>query len=208
VGGLAWTYREAVRRGWSKDVEADRRRGIEFAKKAIEMGPNDPIGYIHLGNLYIESGRFKEGIELREKAIEVAPNNFYALSGLAWQLPFVGQEKHALDLYRRAKIISPLHPGWLLASEAFAFHVDGQHERAVELFEQSLVRIDFPILHGRLAAVYADIDRMDEAREQVRILLEKKPDARVKHLMQVIRFKDQARLDWYEGLLRKAGIPE
>ena len=35
----------------------------------------------------------------------MAPSNFYALAGLAWQLPFVGQEKRALDLYRRCKRI-------------------------------------------------------------------------------------------------------
>ncbi len=208
MGGLAWTYREAVRRGWSKDVEADRKRGIELAKKAIEMDANEATGYIHLGNFYIESGRYKEGIKLREKAIEVSPNNFYALSGLAWQLPFVGQEKRALDLYRRAKRISPLHPGWLLASEAFALHVDGQHERAIDVFMQSLTRIDFPILHGRLAAVYADIGRMDEARAQVQLLLEKKPNARIKDLMQIIRFEDPKQTEWYVGLLQEAGIPE
>ncbi|MDH3664809.1 MAG: hypothetical protein OEU92_33150 [Alphaproteobacteria bacterium] len=68
--------------------------------------------------------------------------------------------------------------------------------------------MDFPILHGRLAAVYAEIDQMDEAYQQVQLLLEKKPDARVDDLIQIIKFRDQERLDWYRGTLVKAGIPE
>jgi adenylate cyclase len=208
VGGLAWTYREAVRRGWSKSVEEDRRRGIALALKTIEMDPNEPLGYINLGNLYIESGRYEEGIALREKAVEIAPNHFFALAGLAWQLPFVGEVKRALDLYERAKTISPLHPAWLTASEAFALHVDGQHERAIEAFKQSIAGMNFPILHGRLAAVYADLGRMDEAREQIQILLTKKPDAKIQDLTRILKFQDTKRIDWYVNLLQAAGMPE
>jgi TolB-like protein/DNA-binding winged helix-turn-helix (wHTH) protein len=208
VGGLAWTYREAVRRGWSKSEEEDRRRGISLALRTIEMDPNEPLGYINLGNFYIESGRYEEGIALREKAIEIAPNHFFALVGLAWQLPFVGEEKRALDLYERAKTISPLHPAWLTASEAFALHVDGQHERAIEAYKKSIAGMNFPILHGRLAAVYAELGRMDEAREQIQILLTKKPDAKIQHVTQILKFQDTKRIDWYVDLLRAAGLPE
>ena len=206
--GLAWTYREALRRGWSRSVQEDRKRGIELAQKVIQIEPSAPDGYIQLGNLYIESGRFKEGLALREKALELAPNDFYANAGLAWQLPFVGQAKRALELYRRAKQISPLHPGWLLASEAFALHVDGQHERAIAAFKEALARINFPILHGRLAAVYAEAGQMDEAREQVRLLLAKKPNAKIRDHTRILRFQDSKRTDWYVGLLRSAGVPE
>ena len=203
LAGQAWAYREAVRRGWSTSVDEDRARGVELVKRSIEMAPDEPFGYILLDN-----GEYEEGIELREKAIELAPNNFFALAGLAWHLPFVGKEKEALELYRRARKLSPLYPAWLPASEAFALHVAGQHSRAIEMFEEAFGRIDFPILHGQLAAVYAELDEMDKAREQVAIFLQKKPDARISHVMQILRFQGPARTDWYEGLLKKAGVPE
>ena len=208
VAGLAWTYREAVRRGWSKSKEEDRRRGIELARKAIDMDPIGPTGYMQLGNLYIESGKVEEGIALREKAVEIAPNNFFALAGLAWQLPFIGQEKRALELYQRAKTISPLYPAWLLAAEGFALHLDGQHERAIEAFKQSLARSARGDVHGRLAVVYADFGRMDKAREQIKIVLEKNPNAKVRDFLHIVRFQDPKRTEWYAGLLRATGLPE
>ena len=61
LAGLAWTYREAVRRGWSTSKGDDRRRGIELAQEAIGMDPDDPFGYMQLGNLYIERGDVKKG---------------------------------------------------------------------------------------------------------------------------------------------------
>lgn len=68
--------------------------------------------------------------------------------------------------------------------------------------------MNFPILHGRLAAVYADLGRMDEAQEQIQILLTKKPDAKIKDLTQILKFQDTTRIDWYVNLLLSAGLPE
>ena len=208
VGGLAWTYREAVRRGWSKSKDDDRRRGIELAQKAINMDPNEPIGYMMLGNLFIESGKVDEGIVLREKAVAIAPNHFPAIVGLASQLALVGQQKRALGLYQRAKKISPLYPWWLLSAEAFALHMDGQHEKAIEQYKQSLARHQRVDIRTRLAAVYADLGQMDKAKEQIEIVLEKKPDAKVRDFLRLVRLKDPQRKEWYAGLLRAAGLPD
>ena len=207
-GGLAWTYREAIRRGWSKSVEKDRKRGIELAQRVIQMEPSSAIGYIQLGNLYIEGGRVDEGIALREKALELEPNNFWAAVGLAWQLIFVGQQERALELYQRSKKMSPLYPAWLLASEAFAFHVDGQLDKAASTYNQAINRGKFPIFHGRLAAVYADLGQTENARKQVKLLLEQKPTAKVSDLTRILRFQDPKRTVWYVRLLQKAGMPE
>ncbi len=208
LAGLAWTYREALRRGWSTSKEDDRRRGIELAKEAISMDPDDPFGYMQLGNLYIERGDVNEGIVLREKAVEIAPNDFYALVGLAWQLSLIGQEKRALELYQRCKRVSPLFPYWLLAAEGFALHLDGQHERAIEVFKQSLARSARGDVHGRLAVVYADLGRMDEAREQIKIVLEKNPNAKVRDFLRILNFQDPKRTEWYASLLKASGLPE
>jgi len=206
VGGLAWTYYEHVRRGWSKSVKEDRERGMELARRAIEMDATDPLGYMQLGNLYIQKGDYEEGIALREKALELSPSDFYAMAGLAWRLPFVGQEKRALELYQRARKISPLYPWWLPAAEGLALHVDGQLERAISSYQESLAMNDQTMVRGRLAAVYADLDRIEAAREQVRIAMEQKPEATVDYFLRVLRFQDPKRTEWYAGLLAKAGL--
>jgi adenylate cyclase len=210
VGGQAWTYYEAVRRGWSKSKEEDIRQGVELAQKAIKMDPNEPIGYHHLGNLYFRMGKFEEGIALREKAVEVAPNNFYSAVGLAYLLALAGQEKRAVALYQRAKQISPLYPWWLRSSEALALHLDGQHKQAIERYKESLALAPTNIsnLRVRLAAVYADLGEVEKAKEQIKLVLQERPNAKVRDYLHLLNFTDPKKTEWYAGLLRMAGLPE
>ena len=56
--------------------------------------------------------------------------------------------------------------------------------------------------------IYADLGRMDEAREQIQILLTKKPDAKIQDLTRILKFQDTRRIDWYVNLLQSAGLPE
>jgi TolB-like protein/DNA-binding winged helix-turn-helix (wHTH) protein len=206
--GLSWSLRDAIRFGWSKSVESDRERGIKLALAGIEMAPNDPVGYITLAKHYIDSGRIEEGIALSEKAINLSPNHFYALAGLAWHLIFTGEEKRALELYGRSKRINPRPPYWLISGEALALLVDGQTDKSIEAYKKALSINDLDLLHGRIVAAYAEAEQLDKAREHVRILLVRKPDATVSYLTKILRFQDPVQKEWYAGLLQKAGVPE
>ena len=66
LAGLAFTYWYEARRGWTDDRAGWIRKGIELAEKAIEMDPNDTLGYMQLGNLYQLKGDHIRAIELRE----------------------------------------------------------------------------------------------------------------------------------------------
>ncbi|MDJ0958353.1 MAG: adenylate/guanylate cyclase domain-containing protein, partial [Arenicellales bacterium] len=46
LAGVAWTLYEEARRGWSKSREESIDQGIDLAKQAIEMDPEDPFGYM------------------------------------------------------------------------------------------------------------------------------------------------------------------
>ena len=63
-------------------------------------------------------------------------------------------------------------------------------------------------LHIRLAALYSDLGRDEDAKKQVDLYLKAKPDATVARTMKSHRFKDQARAEWYADLMRKAGLPD
>lgn len=205
---LAWTYREEARRGWSASKDATIKKAIELSKKAISLDPQDPGGYSSLGALYVQTGKFKEGIALKEKALGLAPNYINAIVGLAWSLQWVGELNRALALYERAKRISPDLPATYIAAEAFARHQAGQTETAIKLYTMSLKKLDRFWTRPFLAAAYADLDRMEEAKAQVQLILKAKPDARVSTFMSIIKFKDPKRVEWIRDLFKKAGLPE
>jgi len=208
VAGLAWTYREALRRGWSTDAEADRARWLELAEQCRAIDPDFYGCYIQLGNYYIENDRIEEGIRLRNKALELAPNDLSVLSGLAWQLVLTGKIERGLELLNRAKQVSPFHPPWLIATEAYAYQIDGQYAKAIEGFKYALAHGDFPDWHARLAAVYAEAGDLENARAQAKIFMEKRPNRRVADLTRILKIQDPEQTAHYAEMLRRAGIPD
>ena len=66
----------------------------------------------------------------------------------------------------------------------------------------------FSALHARLAAIYSDLGRDEEAKKQMDMYLKAKPNATIATTMKSHTYKDQARAEWYADLLRKAGLPD
>lgn len=208
VAGLAWTYREAIRRGWSEDEEADRAEWLALGRRCVDIDPALPYCYIQLGNYLIENGEIDEGIALREKALALAPSDLSALSGLAWQLVLVGRVKRGLELLERAKRVSPLHPPWLIATEAYAYQADGQYGKAIDGFRYALANGNFPDWHARLAAVYVQVGDLENAKKQAKLFREKRPNRKVGDLTRILKIQDPRVTRDYAELLKKAGIPE
>lgn len=208
VAGLTWTYRDAIRRGWSTDVEADRAKWFELAERCREIDPDFFGCYIQLGNYYIENGHVDDGIRLREKALALSPSDLSALAGLAWQLVLIGQIERGLELLNRAKMVSPFDPPWLIATEAYAFQVAGRYDKAIEGFRYALENGDFPDWHARLAAVYAEAGDMENARAQAQLFIEKRPNRTVADLTRILKIQDPEETAHYADMLRKAGIPD
>lgn len=208
VSGIAWTFREALRRGWSTDRATDRQQWRRLAEKCVRIDAGFSGCYIQLGNYLIENGQIQDGIAVRERALQLAPNELSVLSGLAWQLVLVGQIKRGLELLQRAKVVSPIHPPWLIATEAYALQMDGQYKKAIAGFQYALAHGDFPDWHARLAAVYAEVGNLENARKQSRLFMEKRPNRKITDLTRILRIQDPERTKRYALLLKKAGIPE
>jgi len=199
-----------ARRGWSASREDSIRSGIALAERAIQMDPNEPLGYQALGNLLFLIGQNKRALEMRRKAIKVAPNDFAAVGGLALRLKnFAGKEQEAIELFERAIRLSPKHPWWVPLGYGVALHLVGRKEEAVAAFKRAIdqkPRNASPQI--RLAAVYADLGRMDEAKATTKEVKRLKPKMTASYMMKVYSLNDPKRDAWYKALLLRAGLPE
>jgi adenylate cyclase len=208
LGGLAAAYREAAIRGWTNSPQQDLAKATAFAERATELGPNDPFGYVHLGYCRLTNGATEAGIALMERALDIAPNDISTLSNLAWNLPRVGQETRALALFARARKLRPIPSNTMNANMGFVHHLMGQHEQAIQAMNECLSRAPLADAHIRLAAIYADLGRMDEARAEIAHVLAREPDATIKEYTGNLPLPNDARREWYAGLLRTAGLPD
>ena len=210
LADIAFTHWQDARKGWSASREESMRLGMEFAERAIAMDPDEPLGYMALGNLFILDGNTTRGVELRRKAVELAPNDFRVAAGLAMQFTRIGQEQEAVELFERAIRLSPKYQWWVPRGYGMALHLVGRKQEALEWFQKAkTLNSKHVSVNVRLVAVYVDLDRIDDARAALDEVLRLNPRLTVSKFQQLgYLFQDPKRNDWYKDLLMRAGLPE
>jgi tetratricopeptide (TPR) repeat protein len=81
---------------------ADRKdeEALEYARKALEASPNDPLAYQRLAERFAEMQRFGDAIAAYEKTIELDPRDFKAYFALAQLYKHGHAPDRAAKLYR------------------------------------------------------------------------------------------------------------
>jgi adenylate cyclase len=156
--------------GRSEDPEADARRGANFARQALEVAGDDP-GI--LANAALPLAYFGEDIgammALVDRALALNPNyaGGWQISGLLrlW----VGQPDIAIEHAKVALRLSPrARVGTSLALIGSAHLVSRRFDEAVPKLLLAIQEDpSFPVPYRSLAACYAHMGRLDEAREIV-----------------------------------------
>ena len=209
LGSIALTHWYEARMGFSQSRDESIRLGIEAAERAIELQPDDSVGYFALGNLMALVNEPEQGIELRRKAMELAPNSFNTVAGLAIRLSEANQEQEAVELFERAIRLSPKHPWWVEFGYGFALHLVGRKEDAMEAYKQGIsTGAKSPHLRARLAAVYADLGRLDEAKAAIDDALRIDPQFTIAKYLKSYPLASDDRNEWYKNLLVQSGLPE
>lgn len=210
IAGIAFTHWMDARKGWGASREESIRLGMEFAERAIAMDPNESLGYMALGNLFILDGNTTRGVELRRKALELAPNSFRSAAGLAMQFTRIGHEQEAVELFERAIRLSPKYQWWVPRGYGMALHLVGRKQEALEWFQKAkALKPNHVSVNVRLVAVYVDLDRMDDAAAALDEVLRLHPGLTIREFQQLgYLFQDPQRNEWYKELLMRAGLPQ
>jgi TolB-like protein/class 3 adenylate cyclase/Tfp pilus assembly protein PilF len=209
LAGLASIDWYEAKQGWSTSREESIQSGIQLARRAIQMDPDSPLGYQTLGNLYALTGQGKNAIELRRKAAELAPNDLVAVAGLATRLKDFGGEQEAVDLFEQAMRLSPKHPWWVPYAYGVSLYLVGREEEAVQSFKKANDLNPNHILpKAFLAAVYADLGQIDEAKAIADEVKRLDPKFSASRLMQSHTLHDPVKDDKFKNLMQQAGLPE
>jgi adenylate cyclase len=160
-------------RGWTEDPEAARRTSVDLARQALRVGPDDPNV---LALVAFTLGYFGEDIDVAIGLIDhcLTLNSCFA-AGWHWSgvlRIFAGQPGLAIQHFETFLRLSPrdrLAP--YLSSIGEAHFFSRRFDQAAANLLASLERApNFPITYRVLAACYAHMGRLDEAREIVRRL--------------------------------------
>ncbi len=181
---------------------------LEYAAKAVSLDNTDSKAQLILGLVFEEREEYGEAKAHLERALELNPNDAEAFVFMGIFLHATRKPREAIDYYLKATRLNPYYPAWYVWRLGIAYYSMKQYENAVIPLKEALNR-NPKLKQARLllAATYAQLDRIEEARRQVEELLADHPDASVKQELQWDFASNEKREHWLEAL-RRAGLPE
>jgi TolB-like protein len=212
LGHTAWCLTQRVTRGWPPASADDAATATGLARRAAAAGNDDAVALALAGFALVAVGRdYSTGLDAARRAVEQNPGssfvNFMAGSAMVWS----DDLENGLILLERAMALGPLDPSFFmnLVMVAAAELCRDRPERAIELAQRSAaLNPNWDSACWVLAAAYARLDRLEEARAALANFLAQWPAATVTTLRRRLPFRSGPSFDMILDGLRKAGLPE
>jgi adenylate cyclase len=182
-------------------------RAITLARKAIELDPNLPEAYAELAYNVIRRRDFDAAAAAVERVMALNPN--FADYRIAQVLFSVGDPTRAIELAMTQMRLDPFHPHFapLIAGEAY--YVLKQYREAHRWLREATGRApNHQYGHAFLAATYAQLEQLDDARAEAAEVMRVNPKYTIGKQRQVSVMKRAEDLEHLVDGLRKAGLPE
>jgi adenylate cyclase len=207
---LSTTYVIAWRNRLDEDHlnPATLDRAHELASRAVRFDPNLPHAHASLGTVLAWKRQHDAALTEFDKALVLNPN--FTDWRIAIGLVYAGEPARAIELLkdhmRLDPFYVPLAPHWL----GLAHYTLKQYSEALPLLRECALRApDYGAVHLWLAATYARLGQLEEARDEAKKVLELDPDFTIERTARTtITFKhDEHSGDCFDAM-RKAGLPE
>jgi TolB-like protein len=194
------------------------RRAELLLDRAITLDPHHIMALKARAALRRTQGKFDDAIAAAQAVIMENPGEPWAYKEIGLSTVYLGQPEQALDWFAKAERIGPRDPGrWTwLDGRGHALLLLGRDEEAVHALIAALdanpKNLSSPAF---LAAAYALLGRLDEARAALGAYLQRRPETRVSTFRRFSPVPLALTSKKYQQLnerisegLRKAGMPE
>lgn len=204
---LAMAYRgfaDVVFHGYDATPPDILQAALLTIRKASVIDPEDPRIWWLMGTTLAYAGDIDAEEKCYRRSVELNASDADSLFVLGLVMVVRGKQEEGIAMIREAFRLNPYHPEWYWVDYGSALYACGRYEEAIEAFSH---RRDPQVwVLCRMAACFAQLDRMVEARAAVAKILEQKPGFRLsQQRMGSWGSEDTAR--FRAGML-KAGLPE
>jgi TolB-like protein/class 3 adenylate cyclase len=204
--GLALTHYNDVLDALTQAPDRSTAEMVRAAQRCIALDDKDPFGHLALGLAYSLTGRREEMLAAMKLAVRLNPSlaTAYRLQGN--YLALCGQPDEAIASIEKGMRLSPQDPQmWnFLFGMSVAHFAASRYEAAIDWALQSRQRRPNAFASGFLAASYALLGRIEEARSA----LGTRGLFTVESVRRILPAADPDVLDRLIDGLRKAGMQE
>ncbi len=202
---------------WVVDGDAALSEALRWGKQAVALDDTDSGSHCLLGEAYHFNREFDKARFHLEKAINLNPNDVGARGVYGQFLTCVGEPDRALAEFEYARQIDPHDLVWLPWIRGFAYFNARQYDAAIACFKQ--IEDPYNEVCALLAASYAHVGRLDEAKSMLEEFLRRAEEEMVdfpgrslaawkRSWRSFMLYKDKADVEmWLDGL-HKAGLED
>jgi adenylate cyclase len=194
--------------GWAADPARELDQAETWARRALELNDQDPVGHMALGNVLLWRRNHEGAIAEFRRMIELDPNFAQGHSATGMALMYAGRSADALQPIATSMRLDPHYPPVVLHFLAQANLSLGQYEVAAQLLRDRIARN--PATESSrmlLASCYGHLGRLDDARATWAEILDINPDFSLMQRERVMPYKDAGDFRRIVEGLAKASLP-
>ena len=180
VAAISTSYLAEIWGNWFASREQSLQQAERSALRAIELDEAEPWGYQALGYFYQFQGEIEQAIAMWEKAYVLNPNDFFTMNGLGYDMAYTGDPQKGLLMMEEAMRVNPYHGEGQLRSLSQVYFLAGRYQDAIDTL-QKITRRHRPSFWLYLAASYAQLDRMKDAKAAIAQALKWEPELSLNH---------------------------
>ena len=183
-------------------------RGRQLAHKAVDLDPNLPEARAILGFNLVWAGQHDPAIAEFERAVALNPN--YVDWRFGWPLVLAGQSRRAIEVLQAYMRLDPFHAPLAHFFIGAAHFMLEEYAQALAVLHDYKTRVpQLPFGHAWLAATYAQLGQLGEARASASVVLGMNPSFTISVTARtLVSFKHATDEKLFFEALRKAGLPE
>jgi adenylate cyclase len=177
VHAYAWRASTLVARYWSDGRQETLRQAVICAEKALSLDESDAWCHQAMGFVSLYSKKLNLAGMHFEKAMSINPDDVYVIADYANWLSHMGRLDEALRYLDLAMQRDPFPPSWIWEVRGTALILAKRYEETISAFQK--VPIENSFTHALLAAAYAWSGQLGNARHEMALAREGKPDGHV-----------------------------
>ncbi len=207
----AWCHGQRVPFLWTNHPEEERSAALRLAKEAARLDSDDPLVMTILASAHAVGREFTEAVPLIDRALQLDPNSAWAWHHSGFIRTFLNQPDLAIEHFQRSIRISPLDPYNFNAAIGIGiahFHAERFAESASWVRQGIAEKPSATWAWRIVAAAYANLGRLDEAREALTHLVQAHPGITIAAIKQASMPPSPSFQHALSDGLRTAGLPE
>ena len=179
--------------------------GVDHARTALNLDPNDSRSHMSMGMCLYTMGRLDEAKVYLDRSIALNPNDSWGHGASGFCLMYLGRLDAALTAIDMALRLDPYGNEWFWDGRGEILMHAHRFEEAIEAYQHMSQPASWSIAYE--AICFAELGRMDEARANIANLRQIAASRTARDIAYEEPFQDAAVNDWVYDRLVKLELP-